>query len=172
MCLILLLNIKLILSTAKNVNWAKFLFYIQNIWLIDFNVSICLQTFSTYYFFPVKKVSFYSQAIFLQSNNYLAIKEIFYKKCFTLSRKCYINNEILYSQGNLPRKAFAWTKKSYTNKKVFQKHFLSWSRKSSTNKDFYPVKKFSANKDQKGSTKAKILEPFNTKFYVKIFLTL
>ena len=33
-------------------------------------------------------------------------------------------------------------------------------------------KKCSANKDQKGSLKAKILDPFDTKFYAKTFLTL
>ena len=37
---------------------------------------------------------------------------------------------------------------------------------------FTQSKTFSANKNQIGSLKAKILDPFNTKSYAKIFLTL
>ena len=37
---------------------------------------------------------------------------------------------------------------------------------------FTHSKYFSANKDQKGSLKAKIVDPFNTKSYAKLFLTL
>ena len=44
--------------------------------------------------------------------------------------------------------------------------------KFSKNKDFYTVKSNFANKDQKGSLKAKILDPFITKPYSKIFLNL
>ena len=50
------------------------------------------------------------------------------------------------------------------------------SRKYSTIKEiFYKLRllhseRFYAYKDQKGSLKAKILDPFNTKSYVKIFL--
>ena len=39
----------------------------------------------------------------------------------------------------------------------------------SRNKDFYKVKKVSANKDQKVSLKAEVLDLFNTKSYVRIF---
>ena len=39
------------------------------------------------------------------------------------------------------------------------------------NKDVFHKQKFSTNKDQKGSLKAKILDPSNTKSYAKIFLT-
>ena len=39
--------------------------------------------------------------------------------------------------------------------------------------NFLQTKKFFlANKDQKGSLKAKILDPLNTKYYAKILLTL
>ena len=53
----------------------------------------------------------------------------------------------------------------------FQQIFFPRSRKFSANKDFPIVKNFFAN-DQKGSLKGKILDPFNTKSYAKIFLTL
>ena len=71
--------------------------------IYDLLISILAFVFKLFHT-PVE--IFHSQGIFPKSNNYLAIKEIFYKKCFTLSRKCYINNEILHSQGNLPRQVF------------------------------------------------------------------
>ena len=54
----------------------------------------------------------------------------------------------------------------------FQQIFFPRSRKFSANKDFPTAKNFFANNDQKGSLKGKILDPFNTKSYAKIFLTL
>ena len=66
---------------------------------------------------------------------------------------------------------------------VDQRNFLQ-TRKCSTKifvldrgsvpqtKIFTQSKKFSANKDQKGFLKAKILHPLNTKYHATIFLTL
>ena len=70
-------------------------------------------------------------------------------------------------------KHFTGSRKFSTNKEVFQKKvfFLDKGSIPQTN-IFMQSKKFSANKDQKGSLKAKILDPFNTKFYAKTFLTL
>ena len=56
---------------------------------------------------------------------------------------------------------------SFHNQGIFPQ-----SRKFCTKKDFYNVKIFSANKDQKGSLKVKILDPCNTKSSAKIFLVL
>ena len=59
------------------------------------------------------------------------------------------------SQGNFPQKFVFLDQGSISQTKIFRQS-----------------KNFSENKDQEGSLKAKILGPFNTKSYAKIFLTL
>ena len=94
------------------------------------------------------------------------IKEIFDSQGnFPQSRKfCakYLIKEILhkiFDQGNFPQSKF------------FHKRFDQ--RNIPLIKKFFNKRRFSANKKtQEGSLKATILDPLNTKFYAKIFLTL
>ena len=67
-----------------------------------------------------------------------------------------------------PRK---FSTKNFYKQRRYLQNFFSRSTKFSSNKEFYTAKKFSANKDQKSSLKAKILEPFNAKSNAKIILT-
>ena len=64
------------------------------------------------------------------------------------------------------------TKKFFLIKEIFTRVFFPWSRKFFTSKDFHTVKKISANKDLRDSLKDKLLDPFHTKSYPKIFLIL
>ena len=94
-----------------------------------------------------------SKEFFPRSRNFSTVKEIFHnQKNFLQSRK--FSEKKLLEQGS------------------FQQIFFPQSRKFSANKDFPIAKTFFANNDQKGSLKGKSLDPFNTKSYAKIFLTL
>ena len=53
-----------------------------------------------------------------------------------------------------------------------QSRKFSAIKKISQNQGNFLQSTFSANKDQKGSLKAKLLYPFNSKYYGKIFLAL
>ena len=97
--------------------------------------------------FPQPKKFSLIKDLFPKSRKFSAVKKISHKKN-------YLIKEIFHSQGMFS-----------------QKYFLR-ARNFSTNKDFYTDKKKTANKDQKGSLKPKILDPFNTKCYTKIFLAL
>ena len=134
MCLSLPLNTILILSITKKGKRTKFLFYIQDICLNDFNFSICFQTYWTYYFFCIQESKFSTIKAFFQSQG-----------TFPKSN---------HSQGTSPQKYF-----------FYQGSFPQ-------TKFFTHSKYFSANEDQKGSLKAKIVDPFNTKSYAKLFLIL
>ena len=114
-------------------------------------------------FSTVKKESF------PHSRKFSAIKEIFHSQgSIPQSKKFSTFKEIFHNQGNFPQsRSFSTIKEIF-----YTQGNLSQSRKFTTNKDFYTVKKVSTNKDQKGSLKAKIFGPFNTKSFAKIFLAL
>ena len=71
-------------------------------------------------------------------------------------------------QGVFPHSRKVPTKKNWSRKfsianAVFHKMLLPWSKKFFSNKNFLQAK------NQKGSVKAKILDPFNTKSHAKYF---
>ena len=123
---------------------------------------------------------FYSQGSFPQSRKFpqsrtfstrksYLIKEMFYKQesfpqSMKFSRKKFTKSRT--NTFNLDQENFLQTKKFPTSKNVF----LDQGSFSET-KIFTQSKNISANKDQ-SSLKVKILDPFNTKFYPKVFLTL
>ena len=72
--------------------------------------------------------------------------------------------KLFHSQGIFPQSTVV---EIFHNQGIFPQ---SW--KFSTNKEFYTVKKYSANKDEKVSLKAKISDIFNFKSYAKVFLAL
>ena len=101
----------------KKDKWTKFLVQIQNICLDGFNISISFQSYLTYYFFAVKKVSFLqsrnfsiikqhfcNQVTFPQSRNFATIKELLHNQgTFSRSRKFFKIKELLHNQGTFPQ---------------------------------------------------------------------
>ena len=124
------------------------------------------------FFIQSRKCVFHSQGNFPWSNKFSSVKEIFHKK-------------ILLDQGHFPQtrnfstvkesfhKTFTWSRKYSTSKEIFHKIFFPWSGKYSTNtnKEIFHNQKCFGNKNQEGFLKTKILDPFNTKSYEKIFST-
>ena len=145
-------------------------------------------------FSTVKKVSF------PQSRNFSLVKELFHNQGPFLQSRNFCHGavvDILHGQGNFLQKNLTWSIKFSTKKwsfllsrKFFTRKKITWSKKISTNRKFFhkiffldhgsflqtkiftQSKNFSANNDQKGSLKVKILDWFNTTSCAKIFLTL
>ena len=84
---------------------------------------------------------------------------------------CSKNNEVFYCQRNFLHKNLL-DQKNFQKARFSAKLFFLDQVSFTQTKILTQSKKFSANKDQKGSLKAKILDPFNTKLHAKIFLTL
>ena len=98
---------------------------------------------------------FHTEGIFLQSTNFTTIKELFYNQgTFPQSRnfsikKFYLIKDIFYKQGSFPQ-IFFLVQESSPQAKIFTQS-----------------KNFSASKDQKGSLRVKVLDPFTIKSFVK-----
>ena len=112
--------------------------------------------------FSTVKGTCHSQGIFPQSKEFSTIKEIIH------SQRVFPQKKHLLNHGSfLPSKKFS------TNNQVSHKNFVFFDQASfPQTKIFTQSKKCYTNKDQKGSLKAKMLDPISTKSYVKIFLTL
>ena len=133
----------------KKDKWTKFLVQIQNICLDGFNISISFQSYLTYYFIAVKKVSF------LQSRNFSIIKEHFCNQVtFPQSRTFATIKELFHNQGTFSR-----SRKLLDNQGTFTQ-----------SRNFSVVVEIFHNR--KSSLKAYVLDLFNTNSYAKRFLAL
>ena len=102
--------------------------------------------------FSIFRERFHSHGTFPQSKNLSTVVEILYNQgIFPQNRKFSSIKEFFHRRGN------------FQKSKILQKSFCKVSAQS---------KKFLQTKIQKGFGKAKILDPFNTKSYAKIFLAL
>ena len=106
------------------------------------------------------KEHFYNQESFPQSKNFSTVKEKFHKQ------------ENFPQKYLLDQRSFPQTRKFTTNKKFFLIKEIFHSQENFAQTKIFPeLTKMSANKDQKGPLEAKIIDPFNTDSYAKIFLT-
>ena len=121
LCLSLVLNIILILSTA-----IKFLLYNQNICHNGFKFG------KTYYFFCSKgnkfstfEESFHSQGIFPQSKNFSIVEEFFHSEVIFSQLKNFATvMEFFHSKGIFPQPRKFLTKKIYRQGSFSRKIFL------------------------------------------------
>ena len=173
--LLLLPHIKgLVFALKYSTEYIKFLLYIQKACLNGFNTSICFQNYQAYYFFCSQECKFST------------VKSIFQSHQLSQSKKFSKVMEIFHSHENVRQTGKFSTKKTYLIKKVFRKKIFSLiieifhkGRKFPQTrsfldqgcfpqtKTFIKSKEFSANKFQKDSLKAKILDPFNTQSHAK-----
>ena len=125
-------------------------------------------------FFTCKKPfhsqgAFPNQRIFSHSRNFSLAKELFHSRGnFPQSRN--FSTYILLDQGNFPQKNLLDQRNVPT--RMFSTKLFFLDQGSFPQTKISRVKKIFVIKDQKGSLKAKILDPFNIKSYAKIFLTL
>ena len=145
--------------------------------------------------FSFIKKFFHCQGMFLQSNSFSTVKEFFHNKGISpQSKKFSLIKEFLHIQRSFPwSRNFSTVKKffyrqliflqsSFPKKKIylineifykqgsFPQNFFLWSRKFSRNKYSYTIKNFFCKQWSKRFLKTKIVDPFNTKYYVKTFL--
>ena len=155
----------------------KELFYSQGRFLQSRNFSTVVEIFCNPGTFPRLQT-------FSRTRNVFTVKELFYSRWnFPQLQNFSTVLGIFHSHGNFLQKRFTWSRKFSTKNEVFwsfhknnfykQEHFpqnlFSLIKKFSTNKHFDTIKKtFSANKDLKGSLRAKTLDPFSTTSYAKI----
>ena len=179
MCLSLLLNIILILSTAEKTSKVSYCSRFEIfVWKIC-NVSIFKNIIRLIIYFAIKNVSFpqsknistvkdvfHSEGTFPQSRNFSTVKEHFHIHGFFLqSRNFSTVKELFNNQGNFPQKKFTWSKKFSTNNEVFYSqgnfpkiNFILSSRFSTNkevfHKNFYTVKKFFCKQRSKRFSKS------------------
>ena len=155
MCLNHLLNIILILFTAKKTSKLSFcsgfktyvLMVLTSAFVFKINRTVIFSTTKKESFPQSKKISpikevFHNQGNFPQSRKYSAIKSIFHSQGnFSQSRKISTINEIFHNQGDALQ-----SRKFSTIKKIFHNwgNFLE-SRKFSKITEFSPVKEILCN---------------------------
>ena len=100
-----------------------------------------------------------NEGTFPQPRNFSTVIEIFYR-------------EVLLDQGNFLPTIKCFTVKEIFLNKIYLIADIFYTQSFPQTKIFGVKKRFSGNNNEKSSLKAKILDPFNTKRYAKIFLPL